>query len=482
LWARAALGPDVIPMPPTCLSLHLHRCRTLANLTKHHPQPADVGDDAWIEVIRKMDETYADLVRYQVELEQKNTALEDAQRFIASVLSSMTDVLIVCDVQGRIQQVNQALEDLVGRGEAALKGTSFLSLMAPPSRALAEGFAEQIRREAVHDCEVTLLCDNGEDAPLAMNCTSRYDHRGRLVGMVLIGRPVGDLREAYRALEFAYTELKRAQTRLIAAEKMASLGRLVAGVAHELNNPISFVYGNVHALARYRERLQTYCNAVDASNPPPELLALKQELRIEKLLDDLDPLLKGTLEGAERVRDLVQDLRRFSSGQQGEFAEFDLVHVLRTAVHWVTKEARRDLIVDFAVPEVLAVTGHSGQIQQVLMNLVQNAVDAMQETPAARLRIAADRAGETAWVTMRDCGPGIAEDDLLKVFDPFFTTKPVGKGTGLGLSISYGIVRDHGGQLSVDNHADGGVIVRLELPMVGQAGPQSNTNAGGRHP
>lgn len=459
-------------MPP-CFVPRGRQCYPVPNLSdlaKDHPRPADVGDDAWIEVIRKMDETYADLVHYQVELEQKNSALEDAQGFIASVLSSMTDVLIVCDIQGRIQQVNQALVDLVGRTEDDLKGTSFLSLMAPPSRPLAEGFAEQIRREAVHDCEVALLCGDGDEAPLAMNCTSRYDHRGRLVGMVLIGRPVGDLREAYRALEFAYTELKRAQTRLIGAEKMASLGRLVAGVAHELNNPISFVYGNVHALARYRERLQAYCRAVDASDPSPELAALKQELRIEKLLDDLEPLLQGTLEGAERVRDLVQDLRRFSSGQQGEFAEFDLLHVLRTAVHWVTKGARRDLSVAYEVPDALVVTGHCGQVQQVLMNIVQNAVDAMQETASARLEIAAGRDDAMVWVAVRDHGSGVAEDDLLKVFDPFFTTKPVGKGTGLGLSISYGIVQDHGGQLAVDNHAEGGAIVRLELPAAQRGG------------
>ncbi len=429
------------------------------------PEPRDaVGDAAWIEVIRKMDETYADLVHYQVELEQKNSALEEAQHFIASVLSSMTDVLIVCDVDGRIQRVNQALEELVGRTEAELRGSSFLPLMAPSSRGQAEGFSQQIRSEAVHDCEVALLGRDGEDVPLAMNCTSRFDHRGRLLGMVLMGRPVGDLREAYRALEFAYTELKRAQARLIGAEKMASLGRLVAGVAHELNNPISFVYGNVHALSRYRDRLRTYCEAVDASDPSPELRALKQELRIEKLLDDLDPLLRGTLEGAERVRDLVQDLRRFSSGQQGESSAFDLVHLIQTAVHWVTKGARRDLVLRMELPKALPLVGHPGHIHQMLMNLVQNALDAMQEQPEARLDIAAGETDAGVWVTLRDYGPGIAEADLLRVLDPFFTTKPVGKGTGLGLSISYGIVQDHGGQLSIDNHPEGGVIVRVELP------------------
>jgi two-component system sensor histidine kinase HupT/HoxJ len=246
---------------------------------------------------------------------------------------------------------------------------------------------------------------------------------------------------------------------------MASLGRLVAGVAHELNNPISFVYGNVHALSRYRERLRTYCQAVDAAGPSPDLLALKQELRIDKLLDDLEPLIKGTLEGAERVRDLVQDLRRFSSGQQGEHSNFDLVHVIRTAVHWVTKDARRDLVVNLDLPEALPVTGHPGQIHQVIMNLVQNALDAMQEMVDARLDIAATALADAVTFTLRDYGPGIDESDLVRVLDPFFTTKPVGQGTGLGLSISYGIVRDHGGQLSVDNHPDGGVVVTVLLPV-----------------
>jgi len=275
---------------------------------------------------------------------------------------------------------------------------------------------------------------------------------------------VGDLREAYRALEHAHTELKRAQTRLVGAEKMASLGRLVAGVAHELNNPISFVYGNVHALTRYRERLRRYCEAVDATGPAPELAALKRELRIDKLLDDLGPLIEGTLEGAERVRDLVSDLRRFSSGREGEHSELDLAHLVRTAVHWVTKGARRDLVLALDLPETLPVRGHPGQVHQVLMNLVQNALDAMQDQPEARLDIAAGAADGQVWLTLRDHGRGIAEADLVRVFDPFFTTKPVGQGTGLGLSISYGIVRDHGGELTIDNHPGGGVLVRMTLP------------------
>lgn len=429
-------------------------------------ESADQGakDAAWIEVIRKMDETYADLVRYQVELEEKNSALEEAQQFISSVLSSMTDVLIVCDEQGRVQQVNKALEEILGEPEAALKGRPFKTFFTADCQAMADAFAEKIRARAVNDCEVTLR-GRRDEVPLAMNCTSRYDHRGRLVGMVLIGRPVGELRKAYEALNRAHSELKQAQQQLISAEKMASLGRLVAGVAHELNNPISFVYGNIHALARYRQRLARYLEAVDAQGLPPELEQLRDELRVPKILGDLEPLIDGTLEGAERVRDLVQDLRRFSSGRTGERTRFDLVHVVETACHWVTKEARRDLAVDLNMPERLEVKGHPGQLHQVVMNLVQNAVDAVRDAPDPRIEVRGGADAGSVWITVADSGPGIAEDHLTKVFDPFFTTKPVGEGTGLGLSISFGIVADHGGELGAENPPGGGALFRLTLPQ-----------------
>ena len=138
----------------------------------------------------------------------------------------MTDVLIVCDEQGRIQQVNTALEALTDRCEADLIGQTLSSLCVQESRMLVDGFLDKIRSDAVHDCEITLCSADGRPAPLAMNCTSRYDQRGRLVGMVLIGRPVGELRRAYQALNTAHQELQQVQQQLVQSEKMASLARL----------------------------------------------------------------------------------------------------------------------------------------------------------------------------------------------------------------------------------------------------------------
>jgi len=375
-------------------------------------------------------------------------------------------VLIVCDAKGRIQQVNKAMEALAGESEATLKGRAFQTLLSSDCQPLAEQLVEKIRIGAVGDCEVT-LCGRGEKMPLAMNCTCRYDARGRRVGMVLIGRPVGELRRAYEALHVAHSELQQAQRQLVNAEKMASLGRLVAGVAHELNNPISFVYGNVHALARYRERLARYLAAVDAADLPDDVRKLRDELHVPKILADIAPLLDGTLQGAERVRDLVQDLRRFSSGQSGERSRFDLVHVVATAVHWVTRGARQDLQIDVEAPPVLQIAGHPGQLQQVLMNLVQNAIDALRDVDRPRVEVRVDVADGMARVRVRDNGAGIAPDDLVRVFDPFFTTKPLGQGTGLGLSISYGIVTEHGGNLTAANHGQGGAVFTLSLPMEG---------------
>jgi two-component system sensor histidine kinase HupT/HoxJ len=285
--------------------------------------------------------------------------------------------------------------------------------------------------------------------------------------MVITGRPVGELRRAYHALRQAHEDLKRTQQQLLHSEKMASLGRLVAGVAHELNNPISFVLGNVHALQRYAQRLQSYLGAVHRGAPADELARLRGELRIDRIIEDLAPLVEGTIEGAERTRDIVDGLKRFSAVDRQEAQRFNLAEIVERAVHWVGKAASERFRVELALPGELPVVGSSGQMQQVTMNLVQNAHDATAGRPDPRLEVRAWLEGGQAVVEFHDNGPGIEPENLPKIFDPFFTTKPVGKGTGLGLAISYGIVERHGGQLTARNHPDGGALFTLRLPLAG---------------
>jgi two-component system sensor histidine kinase HupT/HoxJ len=272
------------------------------------------------------------------------------------------------------------------------------------------------------------------------------------------------LETAYRELSATHEALKRTQQQLLHAEKMASLGRLVAGVAHELNNPISFVLGNVYALQRNGERLAAYVDAVHAGQADP---ALRAKLRIDHILADLPSLIEGTLEGAMRTTDIVNGLKRFSAVDQAAREAVDLNDVIARAIHWTSKGAAPGFLVHWTADGALPVTGNAGQLLQVMMNLIENAGDAAAAAGAAppQLWIAARRDGAMLRVSLRDNGAGIAPHDLSRLFDPFFTTKPVGKGTGLGLSISYGIIEQHQGHLVARNHPQGGAEFTIELPL-----------------
>jgi two-component system sensor histidine kinase HupT/HoxJ len=425
----------------------------------------ETTESAWIDVIKKMDKVYADLVHYQVELEQKNAELEEAQQFIRSVLESMTEVLIVCDIRGRILQVNQALEKLTGKPEGELLNRPFNELFGLESQPMVEQFSEKLGNDAIVDCEVNLLTRAGGIMPLAMNCSSRYDVKGKLLGMVLIGRPVGELGRAYEALNKAHIDLKQTQEHLVHSEKMASLGRLVAGVAHELNNPISVVFGNMHALKRYGQRINDYIADVGAYLDPDLLRELREKYRIDKIESDMGPLIAGTMEGAERISNIVLDLRRYSGIQKEQPEPFELRHVVMTATEWVIKATREKPEVRYELPESCVVRGRQGQVHQILINLIQNALDVMEGQKQKSLCISCDKDEKDVWIRIHDSGPGIAKGDMSKLFDPFYTTKEVGKGTGLGLYISYGLAQDMGGDLSAENCDDGGAAFILTLPL-----------------
>lgn len=432
------------------------------------PPSGELGEQAWIEVIQKMDEVYNDLLQYEVALEAKNTALEESHQFIESVLASISDILIVCDRNGTIQEVNQSLERFTGKAAAQLEHTPVFELFAEGAeKDQAKALLHTHSQQGVHDCELHLLAENGTPVPVSLNCTPRVSQTGKLVGMVITGRPVGELRRAYQALRQAHDDLKRTQGQLLHAEKMVSLGRLVAGVAHELNNPISFVLGNVLSLRRYSTRLEKYLGAVHetALAEDPALRELRQQLGINAILKDMQPLIDGMIEGAERTRDIVDALKRFSAVDKASREMVNLRDVVERSVRWVVQSAPSHFHVSTDLPPTLTCQGSSGQMQQVVMNLVQNACDATARDKHPSLQIKGWVEGGSVHLSFHDNGPGISDEHRDHLFEPFFTTKPVGQGTGLGLSISYGIVERHGGQLHAANHPDGGALFTLILPV-----------------
>jgi two-component system sensor histidine kinase HupT/HoxJ len=434
-----------------------------------------VDESTWVDVIHKMDEVYAQLLADEAAREEKNAELERTQQFILSLLTAMSDVLLACDQQGLIEETNAALCALVGRPDAVLRGTPAAALMmggaqGEDARRMREALAQSQTRRDGAVVEVALADAQGQPVPVDFNCTPRLDHQGRVIGHVCVGRPLGELKRAYRALQEAHEALKRTQAQLLHSEKMASLGRLVAGVAHELNNPISFLLGNVSALRKYADRLEQYLGAVHAAGPlPPELAALRQRLRIDAALADLPSVIDGMTEGAHRTADIVNALKRFSVIDRVERSPVDLGQMVEQAIHWVRKGAAPDFRIDWTPPaEPVQVMGSAGQLLQVMLNLIQNAADACAGRPEGRLRITLEppeRRGGKLRLRFADNGPGIAPEHVARVFDPFFTTKPVGKGTGLGLSISYGLIDQHGGQLSLAPAAGGGAEFTVELPV-----------------
>jgi two-component system sensor histidine kinase HupT/HoxJ len=425
----------------------------------------DMSEAAWFDVLSAVDRTYAELVAHQERLEHQNRELDDLRQFLASVFLSVSDVLIVLDREGRVQEVNSSVTACTGLAAPALIGRPFPDLVRPPDRpALGALIARVIADRAPGTMEFALLTE-AEDAPVEAVLSPRLDDRGRPVGMVVTGRPVGELRRAYAQLEQSHAEMKAAQAQLVRGEKLASLGRLLAGVAHELNNPISFVYANAHALERYSAKFETYFERVQAGASREELVALRQELRLDRDLKNLREAVQGAREGAERVRDIVEDLRRLSADGTGEMVVLDLAETARIGAHWVLRGARKDVALTMESSGPVPVRGRPGHVQQVVMNLVQNAVDAVAtgEAPALVIRLFAS--GGRGVMEVHDNGPGIADETAAMIFDPFFTTKPVGHGTGLGLSISLKIAEEHGGRLVLDRRDGPGACFRLELPL-----------------
>jgi two-component system sensor histidine kinase HupT/HoxJ len=409
-----------------------------------------------------MDEVYNELLQYEVVLEKKNTELEESQQFIYSILSSMSDLLVVCDRNGLIEEVNHSLLAFTGRSEQELKGEKLATLFSDESAcATARRMMAGLTTEPVNDVELQIRTKGGAATPVALNFMPRLSTTRKLLGIVITGRPVGELRRAYHELRAAHDDLKRTQEQLLQSEKMASLGKLVAGVAHELNNPISFVLGNMHAMQRYTPRIKRYLDAVHQGEPQSQLDSLRGELRIDRILDDLAPLLAGAVEGAERTRDIVDGLKRFSAADRNENIEFNMAEILERSVHWVTRATPVQFRVRLEIPKSIRFVGSPGQIQQVFINLVQNASDATEGMANPELVVTAEVTDSRIAIRFRDNGPGISEPTMRKIFDPFYTTKPVGKGTGLGLSISYGIVERHGGKLSVRNLPEGGAEFKL---------------------
>ncbi len=267
-----------------------------------------------------------------------------------------------------------------------------------------------------------------------------------------VTRRTAELERRNQELHETLEALKRAQAELVRSEKMASMGRLVAGIAHEINNPVNAVVNTAGPLASTLEDLIDP-NGHDAR---PEVAA------------DVREMLRVIQRGARRTKEIVQALHNYSRGDDDRLTDVDLHRGLDESLDLLRHHLKRGITVERAYGEVGRVRGYAGQLNQVFMNLLTNAAQALGEQDRGGvIRIETARAGDKVVITVADTGPGIPPEILPRIFDPFFTTKDVGQGSGLGLSIVHGIVERHGGTISVDSRPGRGTTFTVTLPANG---------------
>jgi len=276
-------------------------------------------------------------------------------------------------------------------------------------------------------------------------------------------------------------KLAEAHSQLLQSEKMASIGQLAAGVAHEINNPIGFVNSNLGTLQHYMVDLFKTLSAYEQSEGEMStetrgvLTKLKQQMDLTYLRDDTNNLLSESIEGLQRVKRIVQDLKDFShvdeTGKQYANLEQGLDSTLN--VVWNELKYKAEVVKEYGgIPEIECIPS---QLNQVFMNLLTNAAQAIEAHGKITLRTGHN--GENVWVEVEDTGKGIQPEHLDRIFEPFFTTKPVGTGTGLGLSLSYGIVQQHGGRIEVSSEVGKGSVFRVVLPQHASPAQSSATSA-----
>ena len=258
--------------------------------------------------------------------------------------------------------------------------------------------------------------------------------------------------------------------RMLHQDKLAAIGQLAAGVAHEINNPMGFIMSNLATLKKYNDAEQKYLTALESAleeNFPEErrkqLEALRQSLDMPYILKDIHPLISESLEGAERVKRIVLDLKDFAHIDEGKLRETDLNQCVRSTANIVRNEIKYAADLDLQLNEIPLVICNPQQINQVIANLLVNASQAMEKH--GTITVTSRQEGEEVVLSIRDTGRGMTEEVRKRIFEPFYTTKDIGQGTGLGLSIAYDIIKKHGGEITLESEPGQGTTFTIKLPI-----------------
>jgi two-component system, NtrC family, sensor kinase len=423
--------------------------KTYGPETSEISEPGEIGarrilivDDE--EGIRKF---FAEFLGEQYECDTAGSALEALEK-----LALDTYGLVISDVMMPGRNGVELLRDITSRyPETAVIMVSGVDRSQRVRDALSLGAADYL----IKPCELDVL----------LIAVERALERRRL--QCIARKYKADIEKQNRELASRAAELQRLQAQIIHSEKMASLGQLAAGVAHELNNPAGFIYGNMDLLKNEMAGLRELLTAYEELDLPQSAVssvdAIKTRIGYDKLLEDLGSIIADCFEGAERIRDVVQNLRLFTRLDEAELKQVDLHEGIESTLRLLSQYySCGRVVVHREFGELPPVSCYAAQLNQVWMNLLANAAQAISGSGEVCIKTRME--DRWAVIQVSDSGSGIPPDLTARIFDPFFTTKPVGEGTGLGLSISYGIIERHGGTIDVTSTLGLGTTFTIRIP------------------
>ena len=406
------------------------------------------------------------LISNVTESEWLSERLDALQRDTRDIIENINSALIVVDPGGRISFANLAAERILGGSDGDLGGRQIEDWFGLPGESpspIEESLATGARSRGA---ETLLQRGDGQWIPVGVSCSPRLDASGVSRGVVAVFQDLSEIKEL---------ELQVRQT-----EKMASIGQLAAGVAHEVNNPMGFIHANIHQMSEYLGDLDKYFQASERLQQAAiegdveviraaaeDVAAVAREIDLDFVRSDFEKALLESGEGAERIRHIVKDLRDFSRPDLPARVPADINQAIDSTANIVYTMMKHTVELEKDYRELPKIDAYPMQLKQVFMNLLVNAhqaIEARGESEPGVIRLETEHLADEIIIRISDTGIGIAEGDRSRIFEPFFTTKPVGAGTGLGLSTSFNIIERHGGRIVVESEVGRGTLFEIRLP------------------
>ena len=459
----------------------------------------------WIRVLARPEcQSGGEIVWYACITDITDRKLAQAELAKLSLVASQSDsAVVITDKNGFTEWVNDSFVRITGYTfeEALGKKPGALLQGSQTDAKTVKQIREALKAQKPFQGEILNYDKQGRLYWLWLSINPIFDSNGELSQFIAIESDITtrkqyelQLKQQTEELEKTLSELKRTQVQLVQSEKMSSLGQLVAGIAHEINNPVNFIYGNLSYVKEYTEDLLAAIDIYQTHYPetPPEVLEKLDLDEIEFLQADLTKLLQSMRVGADRIREIVLSLRTFSRLDEAGIKEVDIHDGIESTLTILQNRFKGNSVrvagTEYQRPAIEVVKDYgklplvecySGPLNQVFMNILANAIDAIDERDRTRtpeemarnpstIRIVSevDDAAERVVIRIIDNGPGIPEEIQSRIFDPFFTTKDIGKGTGLGMSISYQIVTEkHQGSLKCISQLGVGTEFIVEIPI-----------------